>query len=201
MPAIGARWIKAAIKALWAGSKPRPAEALLAACLAEGSGANQRLPGVGPAIGMGAVSIMVVEVGDQARDEFLGRGEIAAFQEAACQGAEPQFDLVEPGAVFGREVEYVLVFGVRQKGASLLAGAQVAFAKRQSVQLSHELANVKTPMRVQVIDDPMEPLVVGELRHDVGQMSREIQARACHARSHTTLPVGTTNEAIKQRVP
>src|SRR6266850_6070200 len=103
MAAIWARWIKEAVKPLWASSKPRPTEALLAACLAEGCGANQRLPGVGPAIGMGAVGIMVVEVSDQARDEFLGRCEIASFQEAACQGAEPQFNLVEPRAVFGRE--------------------------------------------------------------------------------------------------
>jgi hypothetical protein len=178
---IGARWIKEAVKALWARSKPRPAEALLAACLAEGSGANQWLPCVRPAIGLGAMGIMVVEVSDQAGDEFLGRCEIASFQEAARQGAEPQFDLVEPGAVFGREVEHVLVFEVRQKGASLLAGAQVAFAERQSVPLSHELANVQTPMRVQVVEDPMKPLAVGELRLDVGEMSGEIQTRACHA--------------------
>jgi len=178
---IWAWWIKEAVKALWARSKPRPAEALLAACLAEGRGANQRLSCVRPAIGMGAMGIMVVEVSDQTGYEFLGRGEVASFEEAACQGAEPQFDLVEPRAVFGREVKDVLVFGVRQKGASLLASAQVAFAQRQSVQLSQELANVQTPMRVQVVQDPMEPFAVGELRRDVGEMSGEIQARACHA--------------------
>lgn len=181
MAAIGAGWIKKAVKALWTRPKPRPAEALLAACLAERSGANQWLPGVRPAIGMGAVEIMVVKVSSQACDEFIGRCEVASFQEAPRQGAEPQFDLVEPRAMFGREMEHMLVFGVRQKVASLLASAQVAFAERHSVQLSHESANVQTPMGIQVIENPMEPPVVGELRRDVVQMSGEIQARACHA--------------------
>ena len=130
MAVIGARRIEKTLEALWARSEPRSAEALLAAGLAEGSGTNQRLPGVRPAVGMGAVGIMVVEVSGQTRHEFLSRCKVAPFQEAACQGAEPQFDLVEPRAVFGREVENMLVFGVRQKAASLLASAQVALAER-----------------------------------------------------------------------
>jgi hypothetical protein len=181
VPAIGTRWINKALKALWAHSKPRATEALLAACLAERSGANQRLPGVRPAIGMGAVDIVVVQVSGQACDKFFGRREIASFQKAACQGAEPEFDLIEPRAVFGREVEHVLVFGVRQKVASLLPSAQVAFAERQATQLSYELANVQAPMGIEVIENPMKALVVGELRRDVGQMGSEIHARACHA--------------------
>lgn len=154
---------------------------MLATCLAEGSSADQWLPGVGPAVGMSAMGVVIVQVSGQARDEFFGRCEITAFEPATSQGAEPQLDLVEPGAVLGREMKDVFVFEVRQKSTSLIARAQVAFVERQSVQLCHEFADVQTPVRVQVVEDPMEPLLVGELRRDMGQMSGEINAGACHA--------------------
>ena len=127
------------------------------------------------------MGVVVVQVRGQACDEFLGRCEVAAFQEATSQGAEPQFDLVEPRAVLGREVEHVLVIGIGQEGTSLRAGAQVFFVERQAVQSRHEFANVQAPMGVQVVEDPMEALVVGELRGDMGQMGGEIDAGACHA--------------------
>ena len=127
------------------------------------------------------MGVVVVQVCDQSSDEFRGRGKVAAFEPAARQGAEPQFDLIEPRAMFGREVEHMFVVGVGQKGASLRAGAQVAAVERQAVQPSHEFANVQAPVRVQVVENPMEPLVVGEMRRDMVQMSGEIQAGACHA--------------------
>ena len=127
------------------------------------------------------MGVVIVQVCGQACDEVLGRCEVAAFQEAARQGAEPQFDLVEPRAMLGREVEHVLVVGIGQKGTPLLAGAQFFFVKGQSVQSSQELANVQTPVGVQVVEDPMEPLLLWELRRDMGQMGGEIRAGACHA--------------------
>jgi len=127
------------------------------------------------------MGIVVVQVSGQTCDEVLGRGEIAAFQEAPSQGAEPQFDLIEPRAVLGREVQDVFMRRVCQKGASLRAGAQVALVARQPIQACQEFANVQTPMRVQIIENPMEALVVGELRRDLGQMSGEIHAGACDA--------------------
>ncbi len=154
---------------------------LLTACLAEGSGADQWLSSVGPAVRVGAVSVVVVEVRGQARDEVLGGCEVAAFQEATCQSAEPQLDLVEPGAVFGGVVEHMLVFGVGKEGATLRAGAQVFLVEGQAVESSQEFANVKAPMGVQVVEDPMEALVFGELRGDMVQMSGEIDTGACHA--------------------
>jgi hypothetical protein len=45
---------------------------------------------------MGAMSIVFLQVHGEAGDEILGRCENAAFKEATSQGAEPQFDLVEP---------------------------------------------------------------------------------------------------------
>jgi hypothetical protein len=87
------------LEMLGTAAKPGSTESLLATCLAERSRTHQRLSGVGPAVGMSATSVVVVQVRGQACDEFLGRGEVAAFQKATSQGAEPQFDLVEPRAV------------------------------------------------------------------------------------------------------
>ena len=181
MTLVGAKGVEEAVETLGTGAEPGSTESLLAPCLAERRGANQRLPGVGPAIGVSAVSVVVVQVRGQTCDEFLGRCEIAALQEAASQGAEPQFDLVEPRAVLGREVEDVLVIGIGQEGASLLAGAQVFLVERQAVEFRQELADIQAPMGVQVVEDPMAALLVGELRRDMGQMGSEIDAGACHA--------------------
>ena len=178
---IGAKGVEEAVESLGTGAEPGSTESLLTPCLAEGRGANQGLPGVGPAIGVSAVSVVVVQVRGQACDEFLGRCEVAAFQEATSQGAEPQFDLVEPRAVLGREVEDVLVIGIGQEGTPLLAGAQVFLVERQAVEFRQEFADVQAPMGVQVVEDPMEALLVGELRRDMGQMGSEIDAGACHA--------------------
>jgi hypothetical protein len=179
--AVGAGRVQESVKTLWTYAKPRSTGSLLAARLAERSGADEGLSGVRPAVRVGAMGVVVVQVRSQACDEFLGRGEVAALEPATRQRAKPQFDLVEPRAVFGREVEHMLVFGVRQEGTSLLAGVQVAVVERQAVQPSHEFANVEAPVCVQVVEGPMEPLVVGELRRDMGQMSGEIQAGACYA--------------------
>src|SRR5947209_3440812 len=109
---IGARRIDGSLELLRSSPKPRSAEALLAACLAEGRRPNQRLSRVGPAVRMGAMGVVIGQISRQACREVCGRSEVAALQEAARQRAEPQFDLVEPRPVLGREVEHVLVFGI-----------------------------------------------------------------------------------------
>lgn len=65
--------------------------------------------------------------------------------------------------MLGREMEDVLVFGIGQEGTSLVAGAEVFFVEGQAVQSSHEFANIQAPVRVQVVEDPMEPFLVREL--------------------------------------
>ena len=77
--------------------------------------------------------IVVVHVGLQSDDEFLGGREIASLEPATSQGAEPQFHLIEPRAMFGREMKDVPMIRVRQKGAAFAAGAQAAFVERYFV--------------------------------------------------------------------
>ena len=68
------------------------------------------------------MGIVIIQVRCQTRDEFRGRGEVAAFQEASSQGAEPQLHLVEPRTVLGREMKNVFVCGIGQEGFPLRAG-------------------------------------------------------------------------------
>src|SRR3954471_17074382 len=76
----------------------------------------ERLAFPGPAERLGQG---LVEVGDEAGDtvaEILGRGERAAAQDLAGEDGEPEFDLVEPGGMLGREVEADAVIGIAQEG-------------------------------------------------------------------------------------
>lgn len=51
----------------------------------------------------------------------------------------------------------------------------------QAVQSSKEFANLQAPVGVQVVENPMEPFLFGELCGHVIQMGGEIDAGACHA--------------------
>ncbi len=113
------------------------------------------------------MGVVIVQVGGESRDEFRRRSEVASFQEATSQGAEPKFDLVEPRAVLGREMKNVLVFGIRQEGFPLRAGFQVFLVERQAVELGQEFANLQAPMGIQIVENPMEPFLLGELRGHV----------------------------------
>src|SRR3954471_9425047 len=81
----------------------------------------ERLAFPGPAERLGQG---LVEIGDEAGDtvaEILGRGERAAAQDLAGEDGEPEFDLVEPGGMLGRdmlgrEVKADAVIGIAQEG-------------------------------------------------------------------------------------
>ncbi len=139
---------------------------------------------------MSAVIVVVVQVRGQTRDKFRGRREVAAFQEATSQSAEPEFDLVEPRAVLGREMKNMLVLGIGQEVASLFAVAQVFLVKGQAVEFCQEFANLQAPMGVQVVENPMAALEVGKSRRDMGQMGGEIDAGASHAQVPNDLAGG-----------
>ena len=96
MTIIGTRRIEETVKSLRAPAKPGSASSLLAAGLTEWRASYQRLASVCPTIRMGAVEIVILEVANQSRFEFLGRVEVATFEKTTCQGAEPEVDLVEP---------------------------------------------------------------------------------------------------------
>ena len=127
---------------------------------------------------MGSIGVMVVQIRGHALDEIFGRREVAAFEETPGQRAEPEFDLVQPRTVLGSEVEHVLVLGIGQEDAAPIAGLEIFFVERSAVQPGHEFANVQAPMRVEVVEHPVEAFAVGILFGDMLQMGGEILAGA-----------------------
>lgn len=178
---VGARGIEDSVEGLRTHAEPCSTETLLAPGLAEGRRSDQWLSGVGPAIGMGSMGIVVVQISGHSFNEIVGGCEVASFEEATGQRAEPEFDLVEPRAVLGSEVEDVLVFGIGQEDATLGAGLEIVLVKRSTVEPGDEFANVQAPMGVEIVEDPVEAFAVGMLLGDVRQMSGEIPTRACLA--------------------
>ena len=86
--------------------------------------ANEWLTRISPAVGMRVVRIVVFEIGCQAPLEFFRGRELAACQESTLQHTKPQFDLIQPGTMFGGEVEYVFVRSVRQKRTAIDSSLQ-----------------------------------------------------------------------------
>ena len=74
------------------------------------------------------------------------------------------------------EMEPVLVSRVRQESAPLLARAQPPLHEPDVAEVGHHPADIKAPMRIEVVHDPVAPLNLGEPARDVSQMRREVHA-------------------------
>ena len=67
--------------------------------------------------------------------------------------------------------------------------------------LRHHTADVKAPVGIEIIHHPIVTVHVWQLLDHIGQMAGEIGTGAGLAQMPHDLPVATTNEAIKARVP
>ena len=80
------------------------------------------------------MGVVFVHISLQPGDEVFGGGEVATLEPASSQGTEPEFDLVEPRTMFGREMKDVVVIRIRQEGAAAQTpGAQASFVERYGV--------------------------------------------------------------------
>jgi hypothetical protein len=80
--------------------------------------------------------IVVLKEGEQSRLEIHHRMEVASFQESPGEHAEPQFHLIEPGAMCRSEMENVLVSRVHQERATLLPGPQFFLLEGDAAEFS-----------------------------------------------------------------
>src|SRR5262245_30930 len=80
--------------------------------------------GVEPLDGFGHGAVEVVDEGQNPVLEILPRGEAGSAEELAHQDAEPNLDLVEPGAVLGGVHEADAVARRRQEGRPAGLGLQ-----------------------------------------------------------------------------
>ena len=147
---------------------------LLSACSAEWRVADERLAGVSPAIGMGVLIVVVVQELPQSRLEVLSRTKVALCKEPATENPEPKFDLIEPTAVLGREMEHVLVRWVAQKRSPFLAAPQRLCVQRDIAPLGDQRAYRQAPVRVEVVQNPMVTVHFGEVIGGVAKMGDEI---------------------------
>src|SRR5207244_2573007 len=99
MPRVGAWRIDEPLEKWRPGAEPGPPLPLLVACLTEGRSPDQGLTRISPAVGVGVLRVVIIEVGAQAVLEFCRRSEVAALEETAREDAEPQLHLVEPRPV------------------------------------------------------------------------------------------------------
>src|SRR5260370_36889618 len=98
---------------------------------------DHRFARVGPLI---RICQMVIVIGDELVDALgqrCRRAELSTPQESPAEDAEPDFDLIHPTAMFGGEVDHVLVAGIGQIGTALRAGPQGRALLPGSRPLSH----------------------------------------------------------------
>ena len=114
----------------------------------EFNSAHSRHPDIGDQTG---------RVENRTRPQELLRGsEIASFEETSTERAEPEFDLVEPRTVLGREMKDVGAIRVRQESASLHAGAVIGSGKlAELVALAGEGA--AAPIQAVLVDHDITP--------------------------------------------
>jgi hypothetical protein len=130
-----------------------------------------------------ALSIVLDELDDLVLQGRHGR-EVAAAEQFADERPEPDFDLVQPGCVRRREMEDNPFVRRGEKSLPLRAGLDGR--QRAPAELGHRTAGQFMPMRVEVVEDEVNPLGAGILaadgRDDVildrgaGQLSNAVRA-------------------------
>ncbi len=89
---------------------------------------------------MGVVDLEIVI---QTGFKVLGGTEVASLQKPTGQDAKPQLNLVEPGAMFGRKMEHMLMARITQEGTPLHASAQGLGNKGHLAPLGNHTADVE----------------------------------------------------------
>jgi hypothetical protein len=124
---------------------------------------------------MGVTEIIVFQKALQAAVKILGAGKTPAGQKATVHDTKKQLSLVEPRAVFGREMKDMAVAWITQEGPALHTFFELRRFKGHLAPPSHQAANVQTPVGVQVVHDPIIPFHMWqdlirplEMRHEIG---------------------------------
>ena len=125
---------------------------------------------------------VVAIVGRQPRfDSFFkcrSAGEVAALEEASTQDAEEQFHLVEPRTVDRCEVERVFVSGIAQEYPAFPTGLECFGDEGNPAAFGDPLADLQAPMRVEIVDHPVEAFQERELGGDMVEVPDPIDAGA-----------------------
>lgn len=78
--------------------------------------------------------------------------------------------------MLGRKVEHMLMGRIAQECPPLHASQEGLGDERDLTPLSHETADLETPVGIEIIDYPIVALHIGQLVDDIGQMESPISA-------------------------
>ena len=89
---------------------------------------------------MGVVDVQIIH---QTGFKVLRGAKITPFQKTARQDAKPQLDLIQPGAMDGREVKHRCMRWITQECPPLLPALQGLGDEGESAPSGHQLAHVR----------------------------------------------------------
>jgi hypothetical protein len=93
---------------------------------------------------MGVTGIVICQKALQAAGKVLGTGKAATGQKATLQHAKEQLGLIEPRAVFRREMKDMAVAWFAQKGPALNTLFQLVGLKGYLTPPRHQAADLQT---------------------------------------------------------
>src|SRR3989442_7412614 len=96
---------------------------------------------------MGVTGIVIFQKALQAALKVLGTRKAATGQKATMQHAKEQLGLIEPRAVFRREMKDMAVALIASKGPALRSPFETFWLKRHLGPARHQAADVHTPAR------------------------------------------------------
>jgi hypothetical protein len=127
---------------------------------------------------MGMTGIVLSHKALQAALKVLGTGKAPTGQKAPLHDTKEQLGLIEPRAMFRREMKNMAVAWIAQKGLALRALFEFVGLKRYLTPACHQAADVETPVGVEVVQHPLILLHVRQALVHVLKMGHEIGGRA-----------------------
>jgi hypothetical protein len=97
---------------------------------------------------MGVTGIVILQKALQAARKIRGTGKAATGQKATMQHTKEQLGLIEPRAMFRREMKDMAVAWIAQKGSALRSLFERVGLKRHLAPASHQAADIQTPVGV-----------------------------------------------------
>src|ERR1700704_1076129 len=97
---------------------------------------------------MGVTGIVVLQKPRQTAEKVFGTAKAATDQKATVQHAKEQLGLIEPRAMFRREMKDMPVAWIGQKSPGVRAPCELLGFKRHLAPASHQAADIQTPVGV-----------------------------------------------------
>jgi hypothetical protein len=139
---------------------------------------------------MGMTDMIVFQKALQAAVKILGAGKTPTGQKATGQNTKKPFRLVEPRAVFGCEMQDRAVTWITQEGPALRTFFALLRFKGHLTPPRHQAAHVQTPVRVQVVHDPIIPFQGWQALRRPLEMRHEISGRSGAPKGPSDVPRG-----------